>query len=115
MPSHPGNNDAYYSVPIKNSLQIFFPFQFQGKFYKYVCLTNGLTSAPRIFTKIMKPVLSTLKKLGYNVINYLDGIFICGDTFAECSDAVLATVNLLLKLELSIPLILLKPKYHCQK
>ena len=53
--------DAYYSVPIKNFLQIFSLFQFHRKFYKYTCLPNGLTSAPRIFTKIMKFVLSTLK------------------------------------------------------
>ena len=50
----------------------------------------------------MKPVLSTLRKLGYNVMNYLDDIFICGDTFAELRDAVLATANLLLKLGFSI-------------
>ena len=94
--------DSYYSVPIEDSLQNFFTFQFQGKFYRYACLPNGLTSAPIIFTKIMKPVLSTLRKLGYNVMNYLDDIFICGDTFAEGRDAVLATVNLLLKLGFSI-------------
>ena len=50
----------------------------------------------------MQPVVSTLSKLGYNVMNYLDDVFICGDTFAECRDAVLATVNLLLKLGFSI-------------
>ena len=64
--------------------------------------SNDLTSAPRIFTKIMKPVLSTLTKLGYSVINYLDDIFICGDTFAACRDAVLVTVNLLLIIGFSI-------------
>ena len=50
----------------------------------------------------MKPVLSTLRKLGYNVMNYLDDIFIWGDTFTECRDTVLATVNFLLKLGFSI-------------
>ena len=50
----------------------------------------------------MKSVLSTLRKLGYNLMNYLDDIFICGDTFTECRGAVLATVNLLLKLGFSI-------------
>ena len=94
--------DAYYSVPIENSLQNFFAFQFQGKFYRYACLPNGLTSAPRIFAKIMKTVLSTLRKLGYNVMNYLDNIFICGYTFAKCRDSVLAAVNILLKLGFSI-------------
>ena len=93
---------AYYSVPIETSLLNFFVFQFQRKFYRYTCLPNGLISAPRIFAKIMKTVLSTLKKLGYNVMNYLDNIFICGYTFAKCRDSVLATVNILLKLGFSI-------------
>ena len=35
-------------------------------------------------------------------MNYLDDIFICGDTCTECRDAVLTTVNLLLKLGFSI-------------
>ena len=87
-------------------LRIFSKFSLRsnlkGKFYKYACLPNGVTSSPRIFTKIMKSVLSTLRKLGYNLMNYLDDIFICGDTFTECRDAVLATVNLLLKLGFSI-------------
>ena len=50
----------------------------------------------------MKSVLSTLRKIDYSVMSYLDDIFICGDTFEECRDAVLATVNLLLKLGFSI-------------
>ena len=90
--------DAYYSVQIKNSLQIFFAFQFKGKFYEYTCLPNGLTSAPRTFTKIMKPVSSTLRKLGYKEMNYLGDIFISGDTFTKFRVATLATVNVLLKL-----------------
>ena len=94
--------DAYYRVPIENSLQFFFPFQFQEKFYKYSCLPNDLTSVPSNFTKIMKPVLSALRKLGYNVANYLVNIFICGDTFGEFRDAELGRVNLLSKLGFSI-------------
>ena len=35
-------------------------------------------------------------------MNYLDDVFICSDTFAECRDALLVTVNLLLKLGFSI-------------
>ena len=68
--------DAHYSVPIENSLQNFFAFQFQENFTDMHFLPNGLTSTPRIFTEIMQPVLYTLRKLGYNVMNYLDDIFI---------------------------------------
>ena len=48
--------DANYSALIENSLQDFLAFQFQGKFYRYACSPNGLTSAPRMFTKIMTSI-----------------------------------------------------------
>ena len=50
-----------------------------------IYLPNDLTSAPRSFTKIMKLVLSTLRKLGYNIISYLGDRFVSRDTFAECT------------------------------
>ena len=56
--------DAHYSVPIENSLQNFFAFQFQENF------------TDMHFYLMVSPVLYTLRKLGYNVMNYLDDIFI---------------------------------------
>ena len=93
--------DAHYNVSIGNYFKRFFAFQFQGKYFKYVCLPNGVTSFPRIFTKIMKSFLASLGKLGNNIMNYLDDIYICGDTFEESRDTVLATVNLLFRLGFS--------------
>ena len=73
-------------------------FQFEGIRYKYVCLPNGLSPTPRIFTKLMKPVLSSLRKKGHQVMIYLDDLFFLGDTFEECKDAVIGTCDLLIKL-----------------
>ena len=78
-------------------------FQFEGIRYEYVGLPNGLSPAPRIFTKLMKPVLSSLRKTGHQVMNYLDDFFLVGDTF-ECKDAVIDTCDLLIKLGFSIHL-----------
>ena len=44
--------------------QKYLMFQFEGIQYKYVCLPNGLSPAPIIFTKLMKPVLSSLMEKG---------------------------------------------------
>ena len=52
-----------------------------GNLYKYTCLPNGLSSAPRIFTKILKPVFSALSKEGHQIMGYLDGTFLIGDIF----------------------------------
>ena len=54
---------------------------------------------PRIFTKLMK---SSLRKKGHQVMNYLDGFFMVGDTFDECKDAVIYTCDLLIKSGFSI-------------
>ena len=77
-------------------------FQFEGIQYKYACLPNGLSTAPRIFTKLMKPVLPSLRKKGHQVMNYFDDFFLVGDTFEECKDAIIDTCDLLIKLGFSI-------------
>ena len=48
--------DAYYSVPIHNTYQSYLKFKFDNKVYAFTCLPNGLSPAPQIFTKILKPV-----------------------------------------------------------
>ena len=89
--------DAYYSVPVATVDQKYLMFQFKGIRYKYVCLPNGLSLTQRFFTKLMKPVLSSLKKKGDKVMNYLDDFFLEGDTFEECKNAVVDTCELLIK------------------
>ncbi|XP_070573977.1 uncharacterized protein [Ptychodera flava] len=49
-------------------------FQWRQKMYQFLCLTFGLASAPRIFTKLMKPVIAILRRLGIRLIIYLDDI-----------------------------------------
>ena len=56
-------------------------FQFEGNLYKCTCLPNGLSSAPRIFTKILKPVFSGLQKDGQQIMGYHDNTFLMEDTF----------------------------------
>ena len=48
--------DAYYSVPISTEHRNYLRFEHDGQLYEFVCLPNGLSSAPRIFTKLLKPL-----------------------------------------------------------
>ena len=75
--------------------QKYLVFYFEGQLYKYECLPNGLSFAPRIFTKLLKPVYSALRKQGHQIMGYLDDSFLVGDTFEECQSTVQASVNLL--------------------
>ena len=67
----------------------------EGKKYQYTCLTNGITSAPRIFTKLMKPVYSTLRQYGHTHVAYIDDSLLIADTPLECTNNVKDTFCLL--------------------
>ena len=56
--------DAYYSVPVAKVHWKFLHFEFEGKLYEFSCLLNGLSSAPRVFAKLVKPALSMLQEKG---------------------------------------------------
>lgn len=63
--------------------------------YQYTCLPNGLASAPRIFTKLLKPVFNILRKKGYLSSSYIDDCYLQGATYGECHENVQETVRLL--------------------
>ena len=53
-------------------------FPFDSGLYTFLCLPNDHTSALGIFTELLKPVFSHLRKLGDETMEYLDDSFICG-------------------------------------
>ena len=90
--------DAYYSVPIHQSHKKFLKFSWRGKLFQFICLPNGLSSAPRCFTKILKPVYATLRRAGHDNVGYIDDQYLQGDTKDECLSNVSGIVALLTKL-----------------
>lgn len=88
--------DAYYSVNIHHSYRKYLRFIWNSKLYQFTCLPNGLTSAPRWFTKLLKPIFAYLRSLGYISVYYLDDTWLMGKTKEQCSDNVNATSRVLL-------------------
>jgi len=66
--------DAYLQVPIHPDHQHLLSFQWEGKIYKFQCLPFGLSPAPRVFTKLLKPVVGFLRQNGCHLIIYLDDL-----------------------------------------
>ena len=69
-------------------------FQVGSQLYKFITLPNGLSSAPRIFTKLLKPVYSTLRTQGLVSNGYLDDSFLLGNSFVQCQTNVSNTYTL---------------------
>ena len=71
-------------------------FRWDNNLYQFTCFPNGLTTAPRQFTKLFfKPVLANLRAKGFVLSIYLDDLFLFGLTYEECLDNVTETVTLL--------------------
>ena len=87
--------DAYYSVPLAKSDRKFVRFIWRGQIWEYTCLAMGLSSSPRIFTKLLKPVFSKLRSQGFLSVMYIDDCYIQGYSYEECLENINATVNLL--------------------
>ena len=56
--------DAYLVIPIDQTHRDYLRFQFVGKTYHFTCLPFGLSSAPWVFTKTLKPALALLRARG---------------------------------------------------
>ena len=94
--------DAYYTVPVASEHRKFLRFIWGNTLYQYTCLPNGLASAPRYFTKLLKPVYATLRSQGYLNVGYIDDSYIQGSSVSECEQNVLATKSLLESLGFSL-------------
>ena len=66
--------DAYFSIPVSSHDRKFLRFRWQGKMYQFNYLAFGLSSAPWIFTKAIKPIGTILRTLGMRIIIYIDDI-----------------------------------------
>lgn len=86
--------DAYFSVPVHKKFKKFLRFFWGGQLFEFQCLVMGLSEAPRKFTKLTKPLWSTLRREGYTSVNYIDDAILIGDSYEQCLDNVIETVHL---------------------
>ena len=64
--------NAYFSLPVIQSHRKFLKFEWKGKLYQFNCLCFRISSAPRVFTKLMKVVFSHIRRLGIVTFYYID-------------------------------------------
>ena len=79
--------DAYYSVPISEKHRKYLRFSWGNQIWRFTALPNGLSSGPRLFTKLLKPPLSHLRKLGITVLAYIDDTLMVSKSLPEAEIA----------------------------
>ena len=80
--------DAYLHVPIHPSDRKWLRFMINKQAYTFKCLPFGLSTAPRVFTRVVQEAGAFLRRLGIKIFMYLDDWLIIDDTEEATSRAV---------------------------
>jgi len=87
--------DAYFHIGIRKEHRKYLRFCWQGKLYEYTVLPFGLSTAPRVFTKILAPVIEWLRRKGVQLYAYLDDILVVGNSHARVLASLTITIQTL--------------------
>ena len=74
----------YYSVRIAEEYHTYLCFWWSANIYQFTCLPHGVSEGPKIFTKLMKPVFSKLRKMSHTITSYLDDMLMCSSSQSAC-------------------------------
>ena len=89
--------DAYFTVPMHLRDRKYLRFQWRGKLYEFQVLPFSLSSAPRVFTRVMKAPIAFLRRLAFRNVVYLDD-FCLTNSEGNARSKTLATAWFLSKL-----------------
>lgn len=96
--------DAYLSVPICRQDRPWLGFQEGDRVYRWNVLPFGLRSAPRVFTKLLKPVAAYLRSKGLRIVMFLDDILVMDQSPSLLANQGCLIVNLLQNLGFAVNL-----------
>lgn len=85
---------AYYSISIHKESRKYLRFMLDGSTFEYSSLPFGLSSAPYIFTRLMKVVFANLRCSGFSSMFYLDDCLLISPTMEDCYQYISATTSL---------------------
>jgi hypothetical protein len=72
--------DTYLSVPIAQEHRHYLRFRTEDSLFEFQCLPFGLSSAPRVFMKLLKPVVDLLRRRDIRSILFLDDMLVMDQT-----------------------------------
>lgn len=64
--------DAYLHIPIHEECQRYLAFRYDHTDYQFTALPFGLSTAPRVFTRVSRAVVAALRRKGILVFAYID-------------------------------------------
>jgi hypothetical protein len=87
--------DAYLHVPIRPVHWKYLRFKMAGQAYQWKVLPFGLSSAPRVFSKVLAPLVAWARLQGIHVYPYLDDWLLRGPDPRELQSQLQQLIRLL--------------------
>lgn len=78
--------DAYLTVSVKKEDRKYLKFKWKGELYEFTCLVFGLSTAPRVFTKLMKVIFSYIRGIGISSFFYIDDSLLQDPCALKCEE-----------------------------
>ncbi len=87
--------DAYFHMTVHPSHTHLLAFMWEGVGYRYKSLPFGVSSAPRLFTKLLRPVMGQLRRQGIRCVIYLDDLLVIASSKEQAERETRIAVELL--------------------
>lgn len=94
--------DAYFSVNMDPRDRKYLRFCWNSIVYEFTCLPFGYSLAPRVFTKILKPVYASLRFQDIRIIYYIDDTLIISNSSDQCSQHAREVCELLTRVGFTV-------------
>ena len=87
--------DAFFMIPMAPQYHHLLRFRVGKRSYQFNCLPFGLCTAPRVFTKTLKPAVEMLRSMGLRVVIYIDDMLLMASSNDSLTDQIHLTLFLL--------------------
>ena len=87
--------EAYFSIPIHADHYKYLRFEWNSTLFEFICLPFGFSSAPRVFTKVLKPFVASIRNKGIRLVIYLDDMAIISSSRELSSQEAAIVVQIL--------------------
>ena len=76
---------GYHHIDIAAEFQTYLGFQWEGDYFCFTVLPFGLSSAPFIFTKCLRPMVKLWRENGLKIVLYLDDGLLMAPSYDTCN------------------------------
>ena len=90
--------DAYFHLHLALKVVKYFGFALGKRIFAFLVLPFGLSPAPWLFTRALKPVKKALRRLGIRITSFLDDFLLLARSRQEALDHTKITLDLLQRL-----------------